>query len=153
MRNILFNSSKFTQVSVTKDKQLNVIVNVERHIADLLKNLKTSEVISETFYKSLEPRVSKFVILYCLSKVHKQLFDNYPPFRPIMSAIKMPTYNLGKFLVPLLELITTNTYKVKNSFEFTKEVADHDPELFMASPNVESLFTNIPLEKTIKCAL
>ena len=91
MRNILFNSSKFTQVSVTKDKQLNVIVNIEKHIADLLKNLKIFEVISETFYKSLEPRGSKFVILYCLSKVHKQLFDNYPPFRPIMSAIKMPT--------------------------------------------------------------
>ena len=65
-----------------------------------------------------------------------------------MSAIKTPTYNLAKFLVPLLEAITTTMYPVKNSFEFAKEIADQDPGLFMASPDVEYLFTNIPLEET-----
>ena len=64
MRNILSDSDKFTQVTVTEDKQLNFIVNVEKHIADLLKDLKISEVISETVYKSLKPRGSKFGILY-----------------------------------------------------------------------------------------
>ena len=48
MRNILSDSSKFTQVSVAEDKQLNFIVDVEKHITDLLKYLKNSEVISET---------------------------------------------------------------------------------------------------------
>ena len=81
--------------------------------------------------------------------VHEQLVDNCPPFRPIMSAIKMTTYNLAKFLVPLLESITTNMYTVKNSFEFAKEIADQDPGLFMASLDIESLFTNITLEETI----
>ena len=76
MRNILSDSSKFTQVSVTEDKQLNFIVNVEKRITDLLKDLKISEVISETVYKSLKPRGSKFGILYGLCKVHKQLIDN-----------------------------------------------------------------------------
>ena len=66
-----------------------------------------------------------------------------------MSAIKTPTYNLAKFLVPLLEQITTNIYTVKNSSEFAKEIADQDPRRFMASLDVESLFTNIPLEETI----
>ena len=65
-----------------------------------------------------------------------------------MSAIKTPTYNLAKFLVSLLEAITTTMYPVKNSFEFAKEIADQDPGLFMASPDVEYLFTNIPLEET-----
>ena len=65
-----------------------------------------------------------------------------------MSAIKTPTYNLAKFLVPLLQPITTNMYTVKNSFEFAKEIADQDPGLFMANLDVESLFTNIPLEGT-----
>ena len=113
MRNILSHSSKFTQVSVTEDKQLNFIVNVEKRITDFLKDLKIAEVISETVYKNLKPRGSKFGILYGLCKVHKQLVDNCPPFRPIMSAIKTPTYNLAKFLVPLLEPITTNMYTVK----------------------------------------
>ena len=67
----------------------------------------------------------------------------------INSAIKTAAYNLAKFLVTLLELITTNIYIVKNSVEFAKEIADQDPGLFMASLEVEFLFTNIPLEKTI----
>ena len=81
--------------------------------------------------------------------VYVQLVDNCPPFRPIMSAIKTPTYNLAKFLVPFLEAITINTYTAKNSFEFSREIAHQNPGLFMASLAVESLFTNIPLEKTI----
>ena len=40
-------------------------------------------------------------------------------------------------------------YTVKNSFEFAKEIADQDPGLFMASLDVESLFTNIPLTEII----
>ena len=79
----------------------------------------------------------------------KSTNNNCPHFRPIMSAIKTLRYNLAKFLVPLLEPITTNIYTVKNSFEFTNEIADQDPGLFMVSLDVESLFTNIPLEETI----
>ena len=96
----------------------------------------------------MKPRGSRFGIFYGLCKVHKQLADNCPPFRPIMSAIKIPTNNLAKFLVPLLQPITTNMYTVKNSFEFAKEITDQDPGLFMANLDVESLFTNIPLEGT-----
>ena len=65
-----------------------------------------------------------------------------------MSAIKTPILNIAKFLVPLLEPITTNMYTAKNSFEFAKDIADQDPGLFMASLDVESLFINIPLEET-----
>ena len=126
MRNILSDPGKYTQVFVTEDKQLNFIVNVEKHTTDLLKNFKTSEVISETVYKSLKPRGSKFGILYALCKVHKQLVDNCPPFKPIMSAVKTTTCNLGKLLIPLPESLTTNMYTVKNIFEFAKEIADQD---------------------------
>ena len=62
----------------------------------------------------------RFGILYGLCKVHKQLVDNCPSFRPITSTIKTPTYNIAKFLVPLQEPITTNMYTVKNSFEFAQ---------------------------------
>ena len=143
MRNILSDCSKFTKVSIAEDKQLNFIDHVEKDVTDLLKDLKKSEGTSETVYKILKPRGSRSGILYGLCKVHKQLVDNCPPFRPIMSAIKTPTYNLAKFLVPLLESITTNMHIVKNSFEFAKEIADKEPELFMTSLDVESLF--VPL--------
>ena len=97
----------------------------------------------------MKPRGSRFGIFYGLGKFHKQLIDNCPPFRPIMSAVKTPTYNLAKFLVPLLEPITTNVYTVKNSFEFAKKIADQGAGLFMGSLDVESLFTNKQLKKTI----
>ena len=42
----------------------------------------------ETVYKSLKSRGSRFGILYGLCKVHKQLVDNCPPYRPIMSESK-----------------------------------------------------------------
>ena len=109
MNHKICDSSKFTQGSVAEDIQFNFIVNVEKH-RDLVKDFKNFEVISETVYKSLKPRGSRFGILYGLCKVHKQLVDNCPPFRPIISAIKTPTYNPGKFLVSLLEPITTNIY-------------------------------------------
>ena len=123
MNHKICDSSKFTQGSVAEDIQFNFIVNVEKH-RDLVKDFKNFEVISETVYKSLKPRGSRFGILYGLCKVHKHLVDNCPPFRTITSAIKTPTYNLAKFLVPLLEPITTNICTVKNSFEYAKEIAD-----------------------------
>ena len=107
MRNILSDSSKFSQVFVRKDKQLNFIVTDEKHITDVLKDFKKSEVISETVYKKLKRRGSRFDIFYGICKVSKQLVDNCPTFGPVMSAVETPTYNLAKFLVPLLQPINT----------------------------------------------
>ena len=124
------------------------MVNIEKEITDLLKQLNDSQVISDTEYKKLKPRGSRFGILYGLCKIHKSLIDNCPPFRPILSAIKTPSYNIAKHLVPILELLTTNKFTIKNSFEFAKEVVEQDYG-FMTSLDVESVFTNIPLEETI----
>ena len=45
-------SSIFTQVSVAEDKHLNFIVNVEKHITDLLKGTST-DVLKMMFQKVL----------------------------------------------------------------------------------------------------
>ena len=50
IRNILSESSKFTQVTVAEDKQLNFIVNVEKYIADFLKDL-TLKLFLKPFIK------------------------------------------------------------------------------------------------------
>ena len=42
------------------------------------------------------------------AKVHKIVTDGLPSFRPILSAIDTPTCKLAKFLVPMLEPLTTN---------------------------------------------
>ena len=38
---------------------------------------------------------------------------------------------------------------MKNSFAFAVEIVEHDSEFLMRSLDVDSLFTNIPLEETI----
>ena len=53
------------------------------------------------------------------------------------------------FLVPMLEPLTTNEYTIKGSFTFAEELQSFDSKLVMASFDIESLFTNIPLQETI----
>ena len=42
-----------------------------------------------------------------------------------------------------------NEYTIKDSFSFAEELLNYDSNLIMASFDVESLFTNIPLQETI----
>ena len=114
------------------------------------KKLKASEAISEIDYKKRKLRGSSFGILYCHCKTHKKILDKCPPFRTILSAFKTLSYNLVEFFVPLIESITKMNFTVKNSFESSKEICEQNPEYFIASLDVESLFTNIRLEETIK---
>ena len=46
--------------------------------------------------------------------------------------------------------LQTNLFTVKDSFHFAEEIADQQHDLFMGSLDVDSLFTNIPLEETIE---
>ena len=46
--------------------------------------------------------------------------------------------------------LTTNKLNVKNAFDFAEEVVNYNHNLYMASLDVESSFTNIPVEETIK---
>ena len=52
----------------------------------------------------------------------KASVENCPTFRPILWALNTPTYKLAKFLVPILKLLATNEFIVKDSFHFTGEI-------------------------------
>ena len=67
-------------------------------------------------------------------------------FRPIVSAINTPGYNLAKFLIHILEPLADNEFTVKDSFSFAKEITKCDSSLFIASLDVGLLFTTIPKE-------
>ena len=54
--------------------------------------------------------------------VYKIVPDDPPSFRPILSGIVTPTYKLAKFLIPMLELLTTNEYTIKDSVTFAEEL-------------------------------
>ena len=85
--------------------------------------------------------------MYGLPKIHRES----TPLRPILSANNTPSYNLSKFLVSKLTSLTTNEYTLKNSYEFSEYIKTlrNANRLTMCSFDVESLFTNIPLNETI----
>ena len=49
----------------------------------------------------------------------------------------------------MLETLTTNKYTIKDSFTFAEEHQRFDSKLAMVSFDIESFFTNIPLQETI----
>ena len=148
MNTIIGDHSKFRPAVIKNGKTIfHAIRSLEDRIIDFLRMLLKKELISDVDYSKLYPSGTKPAILYGLSKVHK----NGAPMRPIMSAVNTPAYGLAQFLVPILRPLTTNEFTVRDSFHFAKEISGIPCEnKVMASLDVESLFTNIPLDETIQ---
>ena len=146
---ILNDNSKFSKFDIPAGKEINHIVNLEKRITSELKLLKDKENIDKSTYKSIKPVGSRPDILYGSGKIHKETRNGLPPFRPILSAIDTPTYELAKFLLKFLTPSTANKYMVVDSFHFAEEICQQDFNLHMASLDVDSLLTNIPLDETI----
>ena len=124
-------------------------VNQEKRVGNIFKKLVASNSIPEETRKSLKLVGTRPGIMYGLCKVRKNISDNCPPFRLILSAINTPNYKLAELPVPILKSLTSNEYTVKDSLSFAKEIVEHDSKFFVGSLDVDSLLTSIPLEETI----
>ena len=79
--------------------------------------------------------------------------ENLPEFKHIVSAINLATYGWAKLLVPVLRSSTLNDRTSKYCFEFANDM-QHNSNIFhtteyLASLDIDPLFTNILLEETI----
>ena len=81
---LLKDSSKFKNITVAPNKDLNYIINSEKRVTDLLKKYKNKNAISEETNNKLRPVGSKLGTLYGSAKVHKPLINGLPPFRSIL---------------------------------------------------------------------
>ena len=72
--------------------------------------------------------------------------------RPILSASGTYNYNLAKWLDSTLKPLVRNEFMVNNTFEFVEMIkkVDIKPTDMLASFDVVSLFTNVPLDETIE---
>ena len=118
---------------------------MRKKITSHLKLLKNEEVIGKAAYENIKPVGSKPGLLYRLGTMYKETKNGLPPFRPALSATGIPNYQLVKFLLPFLTPLTEYKYIVKDSFHFAEKISKQNPNLYMASSGVDSLFTNIPL--------
>ena len=142
---ILGDSTKFEKLA-THTNKLRLILKLETKLTRLLGNLKRLQVITRDLYDKLRPIGSYLGRMYGLPKTHKAGL----PLRPMLSALKTFNYNAAKYLVKMLNPLTTNEYTVKDSFTFVNELKNLnvDKNMTMASFDVTSLFTNIPLTET-----
>ena len=80
--------------------------------------------------------------------------SSIPPFRPIVSSIGTYNYELAKYLCILLEPHIPSEHCALDTFTFVREINKLPLSgKFMVSFDVESLFTNIPLEECVNLAV
>nr|XP_027207445.1 uncharacterized protein LOC113800843 [Penaeus vannamei] len=112
LNTMLSDSSKFKPIMSDIATHL---LKLEDKLNRLLRSIKTS--IGEMTISGSKPGR-----LYGLPKIYKI----GQPLRPIISAIGTFNYNVAKFLVQIITLLTTNEYTIEN-FSFIKEISDLKP--------------------------
>ena len=147
MDEILSNTSTF---ELLDDDAMKLILKRESQVKTLLRKLKADNCINERTCNELYPTGTRIGILYGLPKIHKSSI----PLRPILSSINHYSYKIAKFFIPFLTPISTSSFVIKDSFSFVQELLNSDINsdysVVMASFDVTSLFTNIPIDETIE---
>ena len=113
--------------------------------------------ITKDQYDNIRPVSTKPARAHGLPKIHK-IFDSLPSFRPIIDTTGTAYQPVAKYLTKLLSPITTNEFTVKDSFDAVTHINSIPRNLFndgyrLVSLDVTSLFTNIPLKKTVNIIL
>ena len=80
--------------------------------------------------------------------------DSFPKLCPIVLSIGTFNYNLARFLCDLLSPLVPNDHSCKDTFSFFSQIKNANfSQKFLVSYDITSLFTNIPLQKTIDIAI
>ena len=101
MKVIISDRSKFETFDIQEEKHLNFTLNKEKRLQEIIKHLWEKGCFTKSEYLKICPTGSKPGILYGQAKVHEPVENNCTSFRPILSAIGTPTYDLAKLLVPI----------------------------------------------------
>ena len=152
MKNILCDTSKFTQLGPVDE--FDNTAKLEAKLQRRLLKLLNQNLLPRTVYDVIRPSGSQRPRMYGLPKTHKENI----PCRPILSMTGSAQHQLAKFLSallqPVLEMYSGNC--ILDSFSFAKMMQDlevDNSDNLMCSFDIRSLFTNVPLNETIKiCA-
>ena len=147
MMTILSDTSKFCRLGPvsTHDKTPKVEAALNRLLGDIM----ASGEIMEELFKSIRSTGALRPRMYGLPKIHK----DGVPLRPILSMTRSPQYDVSKWLCrvlnPVLQMYSTRS--IKDSFSFIDLIKGNKicSDGHMCSFDAVSLFTNVPLEKTI----
>lgn len=142
MKELLEDKTTYKQIEIDPTTKLQKTNN------NFITKLHKEEHITKYDKLKLTAHAAAAPELYGLPKIHKQNI----PLRPISSSIKVPCYNLSKFIGKILKNLISPTYNIKNSYELKDKLENIvlDKDDIIVSFDVVSLFTNIPIHLAIK---
>ena len=102
-----------------------------------------------------------FIIPFLSQVLHQVSYIDYLKHTKMGTLLDLFSQLLERLLIKLkkkfsiLNKLTTNQYTINNSFSFADELSKFSnvDNLFMVYFDVESLFTNIPLQETIEICI
>ena len=148
MESLLNDTTKFKLIDN------NILIHTLRQedkLNRLITKFKKLNLISDSTASTLTASGTCPGVMYGLPKTHKQNC----PFRPIISSCKSTNYNLAKYLNVKLSKLIQDEHSIKNSYNCSNLLAGFNnvDQYVLSSFDVESLFTNIPLDETINICL
>ncbi|CAF0974462.1 unnamed protein product [Didymodactylos carnosus] len=142
-----------SDTSTFKPLESDPTLQKEDRLIRILNNMRDQQFISEDDYNLARPVGSHPARLYGLPKIHKE----NTPIRPILSSVKTFNYGLAKMLAKNLQHLATSQATIKDTFHFIDICKQFDSDDYenhkMISFDVSSLFTKVPLNKTIEIIL
>ena len=149
MLDLLNDPSKFKKIDTDPT------LKREGQLQRFLRNLKGSRIFDDFSYEKVYPSGSQCGRMYGLPKLHKVSSQGQiPPFRPVVSSINTYNYQLARLLSDYLTPLLPTQHCAKDTFNFIEDLKQvRRTDKFMISFDVESLFTNIPLNETIELAV
>ena len=148
MNEILDDQSKFKILGPVSgnDNTASIESRLQKRLLDLVK----ADLMPKWIYDAIRPTGSQRPRIYGLPKTHRE----GTLLRPILSMTSSSLHELGKWLADLLQSVLErfSSHCISDLFTFAKTMQnlDIDPNVFMCSFDVFSLFTNVPLDETIK---
>ena len=139
---LLSDETKFCKINKDPTDELKRELN--KHIGVVNNNSKQIKITKRE--GKYEPGY-----VYGNPKIHKRLIN--PPLRPIISQIGTVTYDVSKQLNNIITKYMPRKYTVQSTYEFITMLQDQRSDGKLASMDVESLFTNVPVLRTIDIIL
>ena len=139
---LISDRNKFERIE--KNPIPNIKSTINKYVTSI--NAVNSSVKLKELIGHFEP-----AYIYGNPKIHKNAID--PPLRPIISQIGTPTYDVSKQLNNIIVKYMPNKYMVDSAYEFLSLVKSSFTTGLLASLDVESLFTNVPVHDTIEIIL
>lgn len=121
-------------------------------VPEMLLTLKRSRHISEAVYNKIRPRHKQPPRIYSLPKIQNADL----PLRPIVSCVNTFADDLSAFLANILSPLTcTKDFMESNSAYFVSIISSEmiQDNKIMVSFDVESLFTNVPIDGAVQAML